>query len=307
MGGTASSGRPRLAAYILLADPSFLVESVSAYYPYVDRIVVSYDDAATSWTGTPLPIPLCLDLLRGLDTEGKLVAAPGHFARLDEDPLANDTHQRQHALDAASEFGDWVVQLDTDEVMLRPATFFDCLRRGAERGARGLDFPARWLYSRVAPGRYLEQTDRMWRHASSYPGPLAVAAGTTLRLARQADVPLHRVDVRSRNTDPWHPDTAEVHEVIPVDEAVAHFSWVRHPDVLRRKFAWSGHSAEWSAPGIHAAWERRSRHPWLTVATTPLRRRSRAWYRLSSIPEPPGGEPPDFETGPGPAATDDPR
>lgn len=280
-----------VSAYVLLADPSYLAESLAAYYPHVDRIVLSYDARGLSWTGTPLPVEQCLAIARALDVEGKCVEAPGRFARPDVDPLDNDTHQRQAALDLASEGAQWVLQLDTDEVMLKPGRFFGALRNADAAGAGGLDFPARWLYSRVAPGRYLEQTDRLWRRVASYPGPLAVRAGTRLKLARQADVPLYRVDLRGRNTDPWHPADAPVHEVIAADEAVLHFSWVRRPDAIQRKFGWSGHTAEMKPPAVYRRWEWRTRHPLLTVATTPLRGRSRAWYRLAGVPEPPGGEP----------------
>ena len=152
-------GLEAVSAYVMLADPSYLAESLTAYYPYVDRIVLSYDEAGLSWTGTPLPVQQCLAVARSIDVDGKCVEAPGHFARLDKDPFENDTYQRQAALDAASESGEWVLQLDTDEVMLRPESFFAALRRAADADAGGLDFPSRWLYSRVAPGRYLEQSE----------------------------------------------------------------------------------------------------------------------------------------------------
>ena len=143
--------RRRISAYVLLADPSYLAESIAAYYPHVDRIVLSYDESSTSWTGTPLPVEQCLAIVGELDIEGKCVAAPGRYARLDHDPLDNDTFQRQAALDAASEDADWVLQLDTDEVMSDPATFFRSLARAERVGASGLDYPARWLYTRSRP------------------------------------------------------------------------------------------------------------------------------------------------------------
>lgn len=284
------NGPPRLAAYVLLADPSFLVESISAYYPYVSRIILSYDETSTSWTGTALPVDQCRQLVRALDRDRKCIEMPGRFARLEQLPLANDTFQRQTALDAASDGADWVLQLDTDEVMLRPEIFFAALQRADAAGAGGLDFPSRWLYTRARNGRYLESSTRFWRHAASYPGPLAVRAGTSLRLARQADVPLYRVDFSRRNTDPWHPADAHVDEVVQPDEAVLHFSWVRDPAVIRRKFRWSGHAIEMKPPRVYRDWGRRTKYPSLTAASTPLRRRG-AWYRLSSIPEPPGGVP----------------
>ena len=288
----AAVTRPlRLHAYVLVADPSYLRESLEAYYPHVDRIVLSYDRTATSWTGTPLPVEQCLRIVEEVDVDGKCVHAPGDFARLDHEPLDNDTFQRQTALDLASEGADWVIQLDTDEVMVDPALFVEMLRRADAAGALGLDFPARWLYTRTRRGRYLEVTNRLWSPAASYPGPLAVRAGTTLRHARQIDGELFRVDLAERNTDPWHPADARVDAVIHPDSAVLHFSWVRDPEVIRRKFGWSGHTAFMRPPIVLRRWLWRTRHPLLAMLTTPLRRKDDGWYRISRIPEPPGGEP----------------
>ncbi|MFB8230024.1 hypothetical protein [Cellulosimicrobium sp. NPDC055967] len=279
----------RLAAYVLLADPSFLAASLRAYYDHVDRIVLSYDETSTSWTGTPLPVDECLAIVEGLDTDGKCVRAPGRYARLDEHPLDNDTFQRQAALDEASDGADWVLQLDTDEVLLNAPVFLSTLDSADRAGARGLHYPSRWLYSRVAPGRYLEASTRSGRPSASYPGPLAVRAGTRLDHARQADVPLYRVDLRPWNTDPSHPHDTIVHAVVDPSDAVLHFSWVRSPEVMRRKFGWSGHTAHYSHPTVYQDWVRHSRRPRLTALTSPLRRRD--WYRVVTVAEPPGGEP----------------
>ncbi|WP_146340767.1 hypothetical protein [Nesterenkonia sp. NBAIMH1] len=273
----------RLTAYVLAADPNYLASSVRAYYPFVERIIVSYDRSSTSWTGTALPVQECLDILSALDSEGKCVLTPGDFARLDHDPLSNDTFQRQHALDAASEDADWVVQLDTDEVMLSPETFFACLERAEKAGASALDYPSRWLYSRTAGGQYLEASTRFGRPRADYPGPLAVRAGTQLVQARQTPAPLYRVDLRPWNTDPAHNHAVTVHEVIPPDAAVLHFSWVRDHDTIRRKFGWSGHAEDYSKPEIYRLWAARQRRPRLTALSSPLRRR--AWFRLAAIPD----------------------
>jgi hypothetical protein len=291
---SASRGReapPRVTAYVMLADPSFLEASLSAYYDRVDRIVLSYDESGQSWTGTPLPVDECLAAVARVDRDGKCLHRPGAFARLDHDPLENDTHQRQVALDAASVDADWVVQLDTDEVMLDAGRFFDALGHADRAQADALDYPARWLYARTAPGRYLERTDRLWRRAASYPGPLAVRAGTRLRHARQTDAPKFRVDFRSRSTDPWAPRDLPVDEVIGPEDAVMHFSWVRDPEVMRRKLAWSGHADQLKDPAIYRAWRWRMAHPLLAAAGTPFRHAD--WLRPATVAEPPGGAPPN--------------
>ncbi|ANC32725.1 hypothetical protein [Isoptericola dokdonensis] len=273
----------RRHAYVLAADPHFLTASIRSYYDRVDRIVVSYDATSTSWTGTPLPVEQCLAAIRALDVDGRCVLAPGSFADLDRDPLTNDTRQRQVALDQASEGADWVVQLDTDEVLARPETFFAALDHTEEAAADGLDYPARWLYTRAGADRFLESSTRFGRPVASFPGPLAVRAGTTLTLSRQADVPLYRVDLRPWNTDPHHPRTAVVHEVVPLEAAVLHYSWVRPPEIMRRKFAWSGHAAEYTRRGVYERWESFSRRPRLAALTSPLR--SDDWFRVGRVPD----------------------
>ncbi|GAA2982121.1 hypothetical protein GCM10010460_17470 [Microbacterium terrae] len=272
----------RLNAYIMLGDPAFLGPSVRSYYAMVDRIVVSYDENATSWTGTPLPIERCLEIMRELDTEGKCDYRPGHFGRSGFDPLANDTHQRSIALAQAGDGADWVLQLDTDEVVPRPDVFLSVLANADASAAWALDYPARWLYTRVSPGRFLEASTRSWRTACSYPGPLAVRAGTLLELARQTEFPKYRADVRPWNTDPAAPPHTVVHEVVPAEAAVLHYSWVRSSADIARKVGWSGHSEEWRTSGKYGQWLHSTRHPWSTALKTPFAPKWRQ-YRLSRV------------------------
>jgi len=279
----------RRTAYVLAADPAYATASIRAYYPVVDRIVVSYDRDHTSWAGGPLPVADCLAAIASVDVDGKCVLAPGAYARPGEPPLESETIQRQKALDQASDGADWVLTLDTDEVIPRLEPFLGALDRADAAGARALHYPSRWLYARVGPGRYLESSTRFGRARAHYPGPLAVAAGTLLEHCRQTDAPHYRVDVRPWNTDPHHPRDAVVHEVVAERDAVLHFSWVRDDATMRAKFAWSGHADQYAAPAVYRRWAWRSRHPRLAAAGSLLRSEDR--YRVVRLPEPPGGEP----------------
>ncbi|GAA4720083.1 hypothetical protein GCM10023216_06110 [Isoptericola chiayiensis] len=277
----------RANAYVLAADPHFLAASIRSYYDRVERIIVSYDRSSTSWTGTRLPVDQCLTIIKSVDVDGKCVLAPGDFWQPGEEPIANDTYQRQVALDQAGEGVDWVLQLDTDEVMVSPDTFFRMVERAEAVGADALEYPARWLYARVGDvpggGRYLEASTRFWRPAASFPGPLAIRPGVTLDCARQASTAVsYRVDIR-----PWHTDRVQgyqrlVHDVVGVDDAVVHYSWVRPDDQMRRKFGWSGHAATYSRPAVYQRWVERAQRPWRAVMATPFRRHP-AWLRLVTI------------------------
>lgn len=283
----AQVNSPRISAYVLVADPNFLAESVQSYYGIVDKIVLSYDSTATSWTGTRLPLDACLETLASLDVEGKCVHAPGRYSDVSRQPFDNETAQRQAALDLAGENADWVLQLDTDEVLGNPVKFHTCLARADScEKAMGFDYPARWLYSRIRSELYLERCTRRWQVVASYPGPVAVRSGVTLRHARQADIDLFRVDFAPRNTDPWHPRNATVDEVVSPSDAIFHYSWVRSPGYIRRKFGWSGHSDDLTRPQVYRDWLWHSRHPLVTVSTAPISSRERR-FRLSRITEPP--------------------
>ena len=170
--------------------------------------------------------------------------------------------------------------------MLDPLRFFNALGRAETTGSSGMDYPARWLYARAGRGRYLEASSRFWRARGGYPGPLAVRAGTRLVQARQADVPLYRVDFRPWNTDPSHHHLTAVHSTVPLSSAVAHYSWIRDDETMRRKFGWSGHTEAYSKPEVYRQWVTRQRHPWRTVFTTPFRRDD--WFRLARAPIPEG-------------------
>ena len=274
----------RLSAYFLAGDPWWLENSVLSYYDMVDRIVLSYDSDKLSWAGSPLAgIDESIDRARAIDRDRKIVLSPGKYSYPDRHPLISDTYQRQCALDEAGAKADWVIQLDSDEVLQGGAgTFYDCLTEADERAAAGMDYPARWLYQR-GQSVFLERSTRFWRFAAGYPGPVVVRAGTSLRHCRQADVPMFRVDFRRHNTDPSHPHDALVHRTIGSHEGILHFSWVRSEEYMRRKAGISGHSDNYSEPARLRRWMWSGKHPILTAAATPIRSVENR-YRLSALP-----------------------
>ena len=166
----------KINAYILAADPAWIEGSVLAYYPLVDRIVVSYDENGFSWTGAPLDIDQCLRRLRAIDQAGKLDFQPGHYARREffTRPLENDTYQRQCALDQAGTDADWVLQLDTDEIIGDASVFADGLLEADRLGRDALNYPMLWLYCQASEERYHGWCDPGWRRTRGYAGAVAV-------------------------------------------------------------------------------------------------------------------------------------
>lgn len=282
----------RLNAYVLAGDPAWVCESIGSYYDMVDRIVVSYDRSHRSWSGLPLSVEESLRRVDAADPDGKVVLLPGDHVIADRTLMGTETAQRQAALDAASDGADWVLQLDTDEILPSP----DALRRqivvADTAGAHAVDYPLRNIYAATIGDRFLEQCGRFWTTQASYPGPVAVRAATRLTVARQAGgVRHHRVDVAPRNTDPAHPRRTPVHAVIPREDAILHLSWVRSEEQMLEKRRVSGYAKNRDWDRDLARWRRRSRHPVLTAASAPFARRWWERYRVVELPELAGREP----------------
>ncbi len=280
----------RLGAYLLLGDPAFLEQSIRSIYAIAERIVVVYDEAGLSWTNRPLPIQHCLEVVDRMDTDGKVIRLPGNFHDTGLLPLEAETLERNAGIAALGHEVDWVVQIDTDEVLGDPDRFVGAIARAHSEGKSALDYPARWLYGHVGGHIYLERCRRTWGISAGYPGPVAVKAGTTLRLARQCDVPIWRVDFRRRNTDPAHPRDARVDESVRPDEGIWHFSWVRSETEMRNKAASSGHVDEVNWGKEIDRWLGRCRHPRLTTLLTPVRRPpaivgAPTWLRTARVPD----------------------
>lgn len=275
-------------AYILAADPAWIEASVTSYYSLVERIVVSYDENGFGWTGAPLDIDQCLQRLRAMDRDGKLDFRPGHYARREfyARPLENDTFQRQCALDQAGTDADWVLQLDTDEVIGEAGVFADCLKQADRLGRQALNYPSLWLYCQAFGEWYLEWCNRGWRRAPGYPGPMAVRSGSRLTLARRVETGHYHVDLSRRGSSGRVPNGIKVDRVVEAEQAIWHFSMLRDEAWLRRKFISSGHAHErnWHEEVDGWLWARR--HPLLKTLFSQFGRGPhKRPLRLTKMPE----------------------
>ncbi len=239
----------RLNAYVLAADPTWLELSVGVYYDRVEEIVVSYDSSGKGWTGAPIPVEECLSRLRALDHKGKMRFEGGCYSSPKADPMLNDTLQRNAALASAGKGADWVLQLDTDEWLPNPETFYAAIERADDLGLSGLEWPMRVLYRRIRNGA-LEVCSSQKKDHFEYIAPVAVRAGTPLVHSRRSERPFLRAlvhgdheSIQLRNK----PSAIEVREsLLAAPDAIVHNSWARSPSDLRRKLASWSHSS-WRA------------------------------------------------------------
>lgn len=235
----------KVNAYVLLADPTWIRTSVTAYYDHVDTIVASYDESSRGWTGRPIDVERCIEALRSVDPAGKIRFVTGRYS-MPGHPLVADTAQRQEALDLASEDADWVLQLDTDEVLPSPEALIHMLRRADELSVPAVEWPMRVLYRALRHGGYLQVMDSREHVHFDYPGPVAVRSGTRLTSARRTSTSFLRPAVSGHDRSIQVTRDAEPGEIrvtgLRLDEAIWHNSWARpHRQTLRKVRTW-GHS-----------------------------------------------------------------
>lgn len=237
----------RLHAYVLAADPAWIERSISAYYDLVDEIVVSYDRSGRGWTGAPVPVEETLERLDALDRDGKLRRVGGDYARAAATPIDCDTAQRQEALAEAGRGADWVLQIDTDEVLPRAGRLVEVLRHADDRGIDAVEWPMRVLFRSLRGGRFLEVCERDGRDRFEYPGPIAVRPGARLVDARRAEGPFLRPMVRGDDRSlqliqrPAEGETRA--EMLAPEDAILHYSWAGSSERIRSKVSSWGHSS----------------------------------------------------------------
>jgi hypothetical protein len=265
----------KLNAYILAADPAWIEASVLSYYEIVNKIIVSYDEDGSGWTGTPIAVPECLERLRAIDRDKKMQFVPGHYARTDHTPMENDTYQRQCALDAAGHDADWVLQFDTDEFLPNPDALVKTLGLAQTRGdLDGVEWPMRVLFRRLHDGRYLEICARDGQERFEYPGSVAARPSARLMDARRVAGRFLRPVVRGDNRSlqllqPVAPAEERL-ELLGSVDAVLHNSWARPAESIRSKISswshndgyksWLYYYLQWK-PSSFMWWALRDFHP----------------------------------------------
>ena len=274
----------RVGAYVLPGDATWLDRTLPTYYDLLDELVVPVPVDGRGWTGAPIEVDRCLEIVRRVDTRGLLRVVEGRWTRPD-DPLAADTAQRQAAVDALSPTVDWIVQVDNDELLPDLAVLETAIERAEALGVVGVELPMRVLFRRTRRHVFeVACADGSPHH--EYPGPLVVRAGAHLVDARRADGPFLRLVVSGGDRSlqvarPAGPDETR-EATLTAAQAVVHNSWGRSRTEIRRKVRSWGHANDtkqrryfwgvwWPAPLTW--WVLRDFHPFARGLWPRLRRR----------------------------------
>lgn len=236
----------RLGAYLLPGDPVWLRSSLRRYYDLLDDLVVLVPVPATGWTGRPIPVNECLDIIREVDVRG----IARHVQGVWEDraqPMRADTAQRQAGLDALAGHVGWVFQVDNDEILPEPAAVLRALE-SLPSDIVGVEWPMRVLYRQLSAGTFAAVCGASGQPVVEYPGSVLVRPWVRLVDGRRPGTgAIARCVVvgDDQSLQIRHsPGPREVRlEVVPSDQAILHNSWGRSPrQILQKTRSW-GHAS----------------------------------------------------------------
>lgn len=104
-------------------DYRYAFAAIKAYYPIADEILLGLDNERITWSGKPFDFDAAEfeRFLAIIDTRKIVTICEGNFHRF-EKPIDNDTAER-NALSLMAQPGNWILQIDSDEVLLNAPEF----------------------------------------------------------------------------------------------------------------------------------------------------------------------------------------
>lgn len=236
---------PRIGAYVLTGDTTWLAKSLRSYYPLLSALVIPWPEDGLGWRGQPLPLDEIRSLVESVDDRRLLRLVPGRWTDR-EHPLDMETTQRQAAIDALSPDVDWILQIDGDELLPDAHFLLDALTYAEARGLRAVEWPMRILYRRTHHA-VLQVATASGQPSYEYPGPIAVRPGTTLVSARRTGTaflrPVVEGDDGSLQVARLALEGEDRSFGVPPAAAIIHNSWARSPRQVWSKVTGWGHAS----------------------------------------------------------------
>jgi hypothetical protein len=270
----------KINAYVMASELPWVQESICSYYEIVNKIVVSFDKDNLSWTQRPLQVAAVIEAIKQIDKDGKVVVISDNFhSRLN--PLENDTYQRKISLEHAGRGADWVLQFDTDEIVVNPGALLSKLELAASKDACELWYPSLWVYNQSKHFNIV-YSDRFYRPVGSYPGPIAVRPNVRLECARQSDSRSRGYVVGLPRYCPIKSDY-ELDQDIKFSDWVLHMSWVRDQSFFDEKAKNSGHANDFDWMLAKKSWNFARDYPFIHCLRTPFSRYSSTLSRHTLV------------------------
>ena len=115
-------------------DYKYLPPVIKSLYSIADEIILGLDQDRISWSRNPYEFDTAKfqSMTRELDPEGKIRVVEGDFHSRTY-PMDNDTYERNY-LSLKCKKGNWIIQIDSDEILLNPEEFKDWIDSGKGSG-----------------------------------------------------------------------------------------------------------------------------------------------------------------------------
>jgi hypothetical protein len=222
----------------LAYDWKYAFEAIRSYYAVAEEIILGLDADRISWSKKQFAFDdkAVAEFIAAIDTDKKIRIIEGNFHTRDA-PMDNETAERRQ-LGAACRAGNWVVQIDADEILLNPLqlkNFLDGMAQDACASASWLPVYKIIGNKALVVGGRMEAT------------PVATRSPQRYRMARNTD--------QSSVLSPLN---------------LLHLSWCRTEEELVQKLTHWGHSTEidlektvglWRDTTLENYHQRRNFHP----------------------------------------------
>lgn len=120
---TNSNITPISVISLISYDAEYLPESIKAYYPYVNEIVLGLDKDRITWSNNKFTFDedKLWSELQKIDKDDKIKVVEHNFHE-SKIPLENDNFERNYLKSQCTY--DWILSIDADEVLVSPKSFF---------------------------------------------------------------------------------------------------------------------------------------------------------------------------------------
>jgi len=209
---------------LLAYDYRYAFMALQSYYDIADEIILGVDADRLTWMKQPLEIDMdeVRTFISGIDRDRKIRVIEGDF-HCEDSPMANEVLERSFLSTHAAP-GNWVVQVDADEILLNGPEFREWLM--ATDPAQ-CDVLAQWIIVFKAFGNQVLLVD---------PPGEAIAVATMARGRYR----LGRY-------------TGQPGAMSPLK--LLHLSWGRTPQELMKKLTNWGHAKDFDVHGFYRFWE----------------------------------------------------
>jgi glycosyltransferase involved in cell wall biosynthesis len=208
---------------LLAYDYRYAFTAIRSYYEIADEIVLGVDRERMTWAGNSFVIDMAEveRELAAIDVGKKVRIVEGEIHSAG-DAMANDTGER-NALSLECAEGNWVVQIDADEILINPAEF----RKWILEKEPTVGVMARW----ITVFKLFEKQALVIHPASEW---------TTVATRLRGAYVLARSTAEERVESPLR---------------LLHFRWGRSPAELREKFANWSHRGDFDVEAYYRFWE----------------------------------------------------